>query len=826
MDQQVSAGDIAGALAGYKPQNQQQGQQQQQQGGNPLGGIISGAGQLLSFIPTPITRGIGAAAVGAGDLINGQSLVQAGIDAGTSALLGGGLGGLLGKVGGKAAGAVAGDVAGSVAGNIAKNAVADTAEGVAKNAVADTAKSAVANTVADTAENAIGKTAGSVAGGLADNTAGKAAGQVAGDIAGSANTVKPVPVKIGTAIDNGNGLATLPGGQTQTIQNGTVNIAPNAAKPASQSINGLVPGTPQAQNFVANRNANIAAQQKETAANNIASDMQNAQQAVANAPAGNITAPTLATPQSASQRMVSNAVHDAMVRNVGAQNVDKGVSNALDNLANRGLGGVTHPTDMKPLAETYTGVNGVNTQLQSTLRAAYDDTANPLGSGNAFSSAKNIAATHPDLQQGTGIIAAQNKIDQIGVNGLLGEGYSKQDLNSAISNGLIEVPTDARTGAIIGTPRLTRLGEQSMSADGAQYVMKQAQKDAAATGNSASGQAQAQVLNNLARGMSDRLDQIPVSDTQLQAAADAMRASDYAKINPGAAETLAKEYENLKGTGATMSNLRQNASDVVQVVKAGGAKLDQLQQMGGTFNDTLAGGALGAAVGGNARSTGIGLALGRAANSKTANNAIINAGTNALARAGTNGSVKTGGTIMSMIPKKLKVGAGLAGLAGITGLGLNAANAAGQSADAQNMLNDPNYQDTQSILANNAALQRQIGQQEVINAAFAPTFAQGSAPAMQAAGQQAIANSNQQQQAQAAAQLLLQSRAKMGQGGILGSLLSMVPGTSQNSYANAANSAQAQLNSLGVAGAAPGVSTSGSAQLSNLVNAANTVGQF
>lgn len=826
MDQQVSAGDIAGALAGYKPQNQQQGQQQQQQGGNPLGGIISGAGQLLSFIPTPITRGIGAAAVGAGDLINGQSLVQAGIDAGTSALLGGGLGGLLGKVGGKAAGAVAGDVAGSVAGNIAKNAVADTAEGVAKNAVANTAKSAVANTVADTAENAIGKTAGSVAGGLADNAAGKTAGQVAGDIAGSVNTVKPVPVKIGTAIDNGNGLATLPGGQTQTIQNGTVNIAPNAAKPASQSINGLVPGTPQAQQAVATRNANIADQQLQQSAQADARNMQQAQQTVANAPGANLQAPSLATPQSAGQRMVSNAVHDAMVRNVGAQNVDRGVSNALDNLASRGLGGATHPSDMQPLADTFTGANGVNTQLQASLRSAYDNTANPLGSGNAFSSAKNIAATHPDLQQGTGIMAAQNKIDQIGVNGLLGEGYSKQDLNSAISNGLIEVPTNTRTGATIGTPRLTQLGEQSMSADGAQYVMKQAQKDAVAAGNSASGQAQAQVLNNLARGMSDRLDQIPVSDAQLQSAANAMRASDLAKINPQAAETLAKEYEQMQGTGATMSNLRQNASDIVQVMKAGGAKLDQLQQMGGTFNDTLAGGALGAAVGGNARSTGIGLALGRAANSKTANNAIINAGTNALARAGTNGSVKTGGTIMSMIPNKLKVGAGLAGLAGITGLGLNAANTAGQSADAQNMLNDPNYQDTQSILANNAALQRQIGQQEVINSAFAPTFAQGSAPAMQAAGQQAIANSNQQQQAQAAAQLLLQSRAKMGQGGILGSLLSMVPGTSQNSYANAANSAQAQLNSLGVAGAAPGVSTSGSAQLSNLVNAANTVGQF
>lgn len=166
----------------------------------------------------------------------------------------------------------------------------------------------------------------------------------------------------------------------------------------------------------------------------------------------------------------------------------------------------------------------------------------------------------------------------------------------------------------------------------------------------------------------------------------------------------------------------------------------------------------------------------------------------------------------------------LAGIGGGGLLGLNGLATENQGAQAQAMLNDPEYQKTQALLQQQNALQRYLGEEGALRSVFAPTFDTNAGQAGQE-GQSLLAAANQNQASRTAAANLLLARARLGQGGLLGGLLSMIPGTSQNAYAQQARNAQAQLNSLGVAGETPSVMQNVST-LPALTSMAGNVGNF
>lgn len=184
-----------------------------------------------------------------------------------------------------------------------------------------------------------------------------------------------------------------------------------------------------------------------------------------------------------------------------------------------------------------------------------------------------------------------------------------------------------------------------------------------------------------------------------------------------------------------------------------------------------------------------------------------------------NNAIK-GGKGMSPLAKAALI----AGIGGAGVLGVNGAATANQGAQAQALLNDPNYQKTQALLQQSNDLQRYLGQQGEIRSVFAPTF---DANAGQAGtqGQAMLAAANQNQAARTAAANLLAARAQMGQGGLLGGALSIIPGTNQNLYAQQAGNAQAQLNALGIAGSAPSAAQSGGS-IPALSSMAGNVGGF
>lgn len=184
------------------------------------------------------------------------------------------------------------------------------------------------------------------------------------------------------------------------------------------------------------------------------------------------------------------------------------------------------------------------------------------------------------------------------------------------------------------------------------------------------------------------------------------------------------------------------------------------------------------------------------------------------------GTTNTGGRIMSPIGKA----AGIAGILSALGLAGNAVATSNQSGSANAELNSPGYQQTQSILNNSNQLQRYLGQMGEIRSVFAPTFDSNAGQAG-TSGQSLLAAANQNQAARTAAANLLTARGSMGQGGILGGILSLIPGTPENTYKKQAENAQAQLNALGIAGSAPTVAQSGGS-IPALTSMAGNVGNF
>jgi hypothetical protein len=180
----------------------------------------------------------------------------------------------------------------------------------------------------------------------------------------------------------------------------------------------------------------------------------------------------------------------------------------------------------------------------------------------------------------------------------------------------------------------------------------------------------------------------------------------------------------------------------------------------------------------------------------------------------------SGGRTMSPLGK----GAAVAGVLAALGLGANAVATHNQASQANAELNNPQYQQTQATLNQANQLQRYLGQMGEIRSVFAPTFDTNAGQAG-TTGQTLLASANQNAAANTAANNLLAARGSMGQGGVLGGILSLIPGTPENTYKRQAENAQAQLNSLGIAGSAPTVAQSGGS-IPALTSMAGNVGAF
>lgn len=186
------------------------------------------------------------------------------------------------------------------------------------------------------------------------------------------------------------------------------------------------------------------------------------------------------------------------------------------------------------------------------------------------------------------------------------------------------------------------------------------------------------------------------------------------------------------------------------------------------------------------------------------------------------GTTKTtsGGRTMSPIGK----GAAIAGVLAALGLTGNAVVTHNQASQANAELNSPEYQKTQATLNQSNQLQRALGQMGEIRSVYAPTFDTNAGQAG-TTGQTLLASANQNAAANTAANNLLAARGSMGQGGILGGILSLIPGTPENTYKRQAENAQAQLNALGIAGSAPTVAQGGGS-IPALTSMAGNVGNF
>lgn len=215
-------------------------------------------------------------------------------------------------------------------------------------------------------------------------------------------------------------------------------------------------------------------------------------------------------------------------------------------------------------------------------------------------------------------------------------------------------------------------------------------------------------------------------------------------------------------------------------------------------------------------------------------NAILNSDAGLTAKAKVGNIIKKLGTPSGESGTKTKHGGimktpigktvALAGILSALGIGGDAVLSSNQAGQASAMLNNPQYQATQNVLNQSNALQRYLGQMGEIRSIFAPTFDSNAAQAG-SSGMALLNAANNNAAARMATNNLLAARSQMGQGGVLGNILAMIPGTAQNTYAKQAANAQAQLNALGLAGTAPSVAQSGNS-IPALAGMAGNIGGF
>lgn len=524
------------------------------------------------------------------------------------------------------------------------------------------------------------------------------------------------------------------------------------------------------------------------------------------------------TTLSGSQQFARNEAVSGMTKTMHAAGMK--VNNAeVNNLANQALdlGYNDFPTLARD-AQTLTGRDyGVDNAVNNMVRQASigDSVGNPStidASDIMTPDARNAfvnQATRGTTRDGAGGVAytdAQRKVfnnavqDQnVALAGAGANGYRSVD--EAIQAGdLIKIPT--------GGYELTSQGMKNINPVDA----LQTQRNFANMAAQAKTSGESDLYQSVANALNDKLGQINITKEGAQNVLANLQESGFAQSNPTQYARLSQGLQD-----GTISNVNQLRSFTAPWVRASVA---YSKATGGASMFDLAAGGRGA-ISKNIMSSGtagkLQVKAARAASKLTAKNGSQTAFNNTTSGGG---RVVSGGGGMSPLGKIAAVAGGL----GALGLGANAVGTANQANQAQAMMNDPNYQQTQELLGNSNQLQRYLGQMGEIRSVFAPTFDSNASQAGQM-GQNMLAQANQQQAAQAAVANLLQSRAQMGQGGILGGVLSLVPGTSQNAYAQQAANAQAQLNSLGVAGNVPSVAQNGGS-IQSLGNIANSVGAF
>ena len=306
----------------------------------------------------------------------------------------------------------------------------------------------------------------------------------------------------------------------------------------------------------------------------------------------------------------------------------------------------------------------------------------------------------------------------------------------------------------------------------------------------------------------------PVSDANIENMINQVQNASF--NNPTYQQSLIKSLEDGKGGNLSLQNLRSLMANHVAYSKA--ANPDQI---GNLTNSLMAAGL---------SKSGITSALINSSAGKTLQNKAFMAlnklftpkDAGAITDAVDSGAsnIKTGGKTMSPIGRIAK----LAGIIGALGLAGDTAVTLNQGSNSAALLNSPEYKQTQALTNQSNALQRYLGQMGEIRSIFAPTFDSNAAQAG-TMGATMLANANQNQAANTATNNLLTARSQMGPGGILGGILSLIPGTPENTYAKQAANAQAQLNALGIAGTAPTVTQSGGS-IPALTSMAGNIGRF
>lgn len=472
------------------------------------------------------------------------------------------------------------------------------------------------------------------------------------------------------------------------------------------------------------------------------------------------------------------------------------------NLMNEGY---TSLNDAARDAQLTTGENGI---LSNGVNDHINN-AEANGSAVDLRDYNQIAANNIKNGMSSGVLspAQQKAAIQVTneVKNILGGPGAKFDVNGELS---MEDATHVLPSNVIKTVRelQSRAAKQDLIAQG--------------RGPAADGARQvSQIYKGMANDLMERTfggaaGNAPISDANLENMINQVKKAPYS--NPQYQQGLIAKLESGKGGNMTVQDLRS-----LQANHVGYANAASPNEISNLTNSLMSAG-LG--------KTGIA-------------NAVLNStpGLEAKAKLGqtikkvttpSTGSktpqVETGGgnniigRFKGMSP--LAKAATLAGILGIGGIGANAVASSGQNQQAQALLNDPTYQKTQELLNNSNGLQRYLGEQGEIRSIFAPTFDTNAGQAG-STGQTMLQSANQNEAARQAAENLLRSRANMGQGGILGSILSLIPGTSQNAYSQQAANAQAQLNALGIPGSAPGVAGNTST-IPSLTSMSGAVGGF
>lgn len=306
----------------------------------------------------------------------------------------------------------------------------------------------------------------------------------------------------------------------------------------------------------------------------------------------------------------------------------------------------------------------------------------------------------------------------------------------------------------------------------------------------------------------------PLSDANLENMISQVKKANFE--NPTYQQNLVNTLEAGKGGNMSLQDLRH-----LQANHVGYSNAANPDEVGNLTNSLMSAGLSKAGIANAVLNSTPGATL-KAKAGQTISKLFTPGDDGAAADSAGSGTTKTtsGGRTMSPIGK----GAAIAGVLAALGLAGNAAATHNQGSEANAELNNPAYQKTQAVSDEANQLQRALGQQAEIRSVFAPTFDTNAGQAG-TVGQTLLGSANQNQAANTAANNLLAARGQMGQGGVLGGILSMIPGTPENTYRRQAENAQAQLNALGLAGSAPTVAQSGGS-IPALTSMAANVGNF